>query len=94
MRITRPQIIISEKTPHDVNLDSRRTNHDQGVCDGGEDIYVALEDERKDREHAAEAVDGHESDRDAHNSTVRVDFVKLWPVGTGDKACAWKEQTK
>lgn len=55
---------------------------------------MALEDERKDREHAAEAVDGHESDRDAHNSTVRVDFVKLWPVGTGDKACAWKEQTK
>ena len=37
-----------------------RTNHDEGVCEGGEDVEVALEDEREDREDASEDVDEHE----------------------------------
>lgn len=49
---------------------------------------MVLEDEGKDREHAAEAVDSHEGDRDAHNGTVLVDLVELRPVGT------WKEQSR
>ena len=42
---------------------------------------MALKDEGKDREDAAEAVDGHEGERDAQDGAVLVDLVKLWPVG-------------
>ena len=40
---------------------------------------MLLKDEGKDREHASEAVDGHERERDAQDGAVLVDFVELWP---------------
>lgn len=67
--------------PQDTNPGSRRTNHDRGICDGGDDVDVPLEDEGKDREDAAEAVDGHKGERDAYDGAVLVDLVELWSVG-------------
>ena len=69
------------KSLHDTNPGSRRTNHDEGVCDGGLYVYVLLEDEGKDRENAAEAVDGHEREGDPQDGTVLKDLVVLWPAG-------------
>jgi hypothetical protein len=40
----------------------RQTNHNKGVCDGREDVDFAFEDEREDREDAAEEVNEHESE--------------------------------
>ena len=73
-------MLISENSTYDTNLGSRRTNHNEGICDGSEDIDLLLKDEGKDREHATEAVDGHEREGDAQDGTVLVDLVELWPV--------------
>lgn len=58
------------------------TNHDEGVCDGGEDVDVVLEDQREDREDAAEEVDEHERERDPEHGAVLVDLVVLRSLGT------------
>ena len=54
--------------------------HDEDICDIGEDIDLLREDEEKDREDAAEAVDSHEGERDAQNSTELVNLLNLWLV--------------
>ena len=56
---------------------TRRTDHDEGIRDGGSSIEVALKCEREDREHAAEKIDGYERERDADNRAVPVDLVIL-----------------
>lgn len=54
--------------------------HDEDTCDIGEEIDLLLEDEVKDREDATEAIDSHEGERDAQDSTELVDLVNLWLV--------------
>ena len=61
----------------DTDPGGRRRNRDEDICDIGNDIGLLLEDEEKDREHGAEAVDGHEGKRDAQNSAELVDLVEL-----------------
>ena len=65
------------KVSQDTDPGGRRRNHDEDICDIGNDIDLLLEYEEKDREDAVEAVDGHEGKRDAMDSTELVDLVEL-----------------
>jgi hypothetical protein len=58
------------------------TDHDEGVGDCGEDVELALEDEREEGEDAPEEVDGHEGERDAEDGAVLVDLVVLGSPGS------------
>jgi len=58
-------------------IQPRRTNHDEGIRYCGEDVDLALEDEREDGEDAAKEIDGHEEERDAEDGSVLVDLVEL-----------------
>ena len=60
-----------------VCMHERRTDHDEGIRDGSKGVEMALEYERKDGEHAAEKIDGHERKRDADNRAVPVDLEIL-----------------
>ena len=58
-------------------MHERRTDHDEGIRDGSKGVEMALEYERKDGEHAAEKIDGHERKRDADYRAVPVDLEIL-----------------
>jgi len=58
------------------------TNHDGGIRHCGEDVELALEDKREDRENAAEKIDGHEEERYAEDaSNLRIPLN--WGLSAG-----------
>ena len=57
----------------------RTTNHDERVRDCCYRVEAMLKDEREDGEDAAEAVDGHEGERDAKDGAVLVNLIELRP---------------
>jgi hypothetical protein len=63
------------------------TNHDEGVGDCGEDVDLALEDEREEGEDPAEEVDRHEGERDAEDGAVLVDLVVLGSLRSSQTRC-------
>jgi hypothetical protein len=55
----------------------KQTDHDEGIRDTGDRVEAALEDEREDREQAAEKIDGHEGERDTNYRAEPIYLVIL-----------------